>query len=202
MKLLKLNNMEIIDSLLQLLKNYKIPLWIVLLLTLPLYFVKLTPLFDFLHKIKQDKKEDKRKNFKAILETAGDLLLKQEMCLNSVESLKQDRTMENIKKCSSIFDAYFHTISDICDGVTQNLIANSSNIKNIVNNIMECQFNEKDNMITKIYGILESTYKDNNLKLPNLRISEYQNIFKVYKLQFPLHRRLIAVFYKPILNIK
>jgi len=182
--------------------NKQIPLWLTLIICVPLFLVKLTPLFDLFYKIYKDKKDRQEKHFKEVEGRISDLQNKMTNLLQSTNKLKSNKTKSNIENLCQVSDNFFNDLEIICEGINRGFIMRNNVCKNVIYEVLKHKYDKEDNMIADCYNILYNMNRQYNIILPPLRITKYRQIFICYKQTLPLWRRIIGLFCNKVLIIK
>ncbi len=182
--------------------NKQIPLWLTLIIGIPLFLVKLTPLFDFFYKIYKDKKDRQERHFKEVENRISDLQNKMTNLLQSANKLKSNKTKSNIENLCQVADKFFNDLEIICEGINRGFIMRNDICKNVIYEVLYHKYDKQDNMIRYCYNILCNANRQHNITLPPLRITKYRQIFVCYKQTLPFWRRIVGIIFNKALIIK
>jgi hypothetical protein len=127
--------------------NKQIPLWLTLIISVPLFLVKLTPLFDLFYKIYKDKKDRQERHFKEIEGRISDLQNKMTNLLQSASKLKSNKTKSNIENLCQVSDHFFNDLEIICEGINRGFIMHNNICKNVIYEVLKHKYDKEDNMI-------------------------------------------------------
>lgn len=184
-----------------------IPLWLFCIVVVPLFLVKLTPLFDFFYKVYQDSKKTKRESYKEAEPKMNNLKEKQEsffICLINLKN-KIDKNSVNkndIQQFNSKFDDLLGDLMFLCDGVKSGYVAKNTHLSNTINSILKHKHDKKDNMIVDVYNCLKKAYSKIGIDFREpLRIKTYDILFSTYRANFSIWTRFRGFFSDKVFNI-
>jgi len=187
--------------------NKSIPLWLFCIVVVPLFLVKLTPLFDFLYKIYQDGKKSKRENYKDAEPKMNNLKEKQESFFKSLIKLKKgidDNSIKqkDIQEFNSKIDDLFGDLLFICDGIESGCVAKNTHLTNTINHVLKHKHDKKDNLIVDAHNSLKNAYAKIGIDFKQpIRINTYDILFRVYRANFSFWTRFRGFFSKKVFNI-
>lgn len=187
--------------------NKPIPLWLFCLVVIPLFVVKLTPLFDFLYKVYQDSKKAKRENYKDAEPKMNSLKEKQEsffICLINLKNKINNNSIiqDDIQQFNSKFDDLLNDLMFICDGVKAGCLAKNTHLSNTINAILKHKHDKKDNMIVDAYNSLKKAYIKIGIDFKQpLRMKTYDILFSTYRANFSIWTRFRGLFSDKVFDI-
>lgn len=101
-----------------------------------------------------------------------------------------------------VTDKFLDDVCIMCQGIDEGYLVRTDVFDDIINGILKCKYDKKDNMIIDIHNAISKGYDKIGLKLPPTRISRYERIFKRYKKNLPLLTRLRGLFDPSCMKVK
>lgn len=184
-----------------------IPLWLFCVVVIPLFLVKLTPLFDFFYKVYQDGKKAKKENYKDAEPKMNNLKEKQESFFKSLIRLKNridnsSITQKDIQEFTSKVDDLLGDLLFICDGIESGCLAKNTHLTNTINTLLKHKHDKKDNMIIDTHNSLKNAYSGIGIDFKQpARIDTYDILFRVYRSNFSCWTRFRGFFCNKVFNI-